>query len=229
MNFYALKIAVAAMIVLGGLLTFPLGALAAAKRTRRKYARIPLTRDLTGAAVAGILLHRENLAGRIAVEPGAATLGESYSPTAARLTLADDSARGRSVYAAATAAFLVAQVTLHADRDTDFVRAHGRRFALALTANILPPSFLFGVLVPGEGRLFLYILTPLLLCLLAGYTILSVPSERHAASRALALLERHGLVSGKSEREALRAALFARAALALAAPLTRSFWFNWSL
>lgn len=229
MSFFAPKILVVVLLLLGAVAAFPLGALAAAKRARRRYARIPLARDLAGAAVAGLLLHRENLAGRIAVEAGAAILGERYSPHAARIELSTESARGRSVYAAATAAFLVAQVTLHADGDPDFTRAHARNFTLGVLANLVPPVLFFGLLVPGEGRMFLYVLTPVLLSMLAGYTLLLVPSQRHAARRALALLERHGIAGDKKEREALRACLAARAALAFAAPVTRCHWVNWAL
>lgn len=221
------KIALVVLLFILALLAFPLGALGAARRSRRKHARIPIARDLTGAQVAGVLLHREGLS-RIAVEIGAQNLGERYAAGAGRIVLSGETARGRSVYDAATAAFLVAKVTLHADGDPDFARSHRRNFPLTLLANLFPPVALAGVLLP-EVRALLFVVTPVLLCALAGYTLLSLPAERHAARRAMELLDRHRISGDKSEREALRSCLAARAALRLAAPLTQCLWVNWAL
>jgi Zn-dependent membrane protease YugP len=222
------KIALVAFLLVFALFAFPVGALRSSRRARRKYARVPLMRDLSGAQIAGLLLHREGLS-RVAVEPGAPDFGERYAPVAGRIELAVETARGRSVYAAATAAFMVAKVTLHADADADFVRAHRRDFTLTVLANLLPPAVLAGLVIPGEGRAILFLVSPVLLCLVAGYTLFSLPAERHAARRALILLERHGIAGDKSERESLRACLAARATLCLAAPLSRCFWLNWAL
>ena len=183
---------------------------------------------MPGAQVAGLLLHREGLS-RIGVGAGAAPLAERYAPVAGRIELAGETARLRSVYAAATAAFLVAQVTLHADGDRDFARAHRRELSVALASNLFPAALLFGLTVPGEGRVALGLAAPLLLGVMAAYTGLSLPAERRTARRALELLDRHGLSGDKGERAALRACLVARAGLRLARPLTRCFWVNWVL
>ncbi len=222
------KLALVVLLFVFALLAFPVGALRAARRSRRKYARIPLARDLTGAQVAGLLLHREGLS-RIAVESGAQNFGERYDAVAGRIELSHETARGRTVYDAATAAFMVAKVTLHADADPDFTRSHLRDFPLTLLANLLPPVALAGLILSGESRALLYVVTPVLLCLLSGYTILSLPPERAAARRAQELLDIHGIAGDRAERDALRSCLAARAALRLAAPLTRCVWLSRAL
>lgn len=221
------KLALVVLLFVLAIIAFPVGALRAARRSRRKYSRVPLTRDLSGAQVAGLLLHREGLS-RIAVETGAQNLSERYAPFAGRIELADETARGRSVYAAATAAFLVAKVTLHADADPDFIRSHRRDFPTTLLANLTPAVALAGMILP-EARALLFVVTPVLLCLLFGYTLLSLSSERAASRRALELLDRHHIAGDKAEREALRAGISARSTLRLAAPLTRCLWVNWAL
>jgi len=228
MGYFAAKILVVALILLGGLAAFPLGALAAARRSRRRHARMPSSRGLGGAACAGLLLHRERLAA-IRVTAGAAPLAERYAPQAGEIVLSDEVAAGISVYDAAAAAFQVAKVALHADGDADFVRGYGRAKVVGWLTNLFPVVLLIGLAVPGEGRAFLALVAPLILVFLVGYTALTLPGERRAATRALALLDRYGFVRDAGERDRLRAALAARAALTLATPLTRCYWIAWAL
>lgn len=223
-----LRLALVALLALSAAAVIPLGALHAARRSRRKQGARPTLRGLGGAGVLGLLLHLEHLSS-IAVETDAAPLREAYEPSRALVRLSPETARARTVHATATAAYLAALVTLHADRDRDFERAHRREFTLALAANLLPPVLLCGLLIPGEGRALLTVLAPILLATCAGCALLMLPLAGHAARRALTLLDRHGLSGDKAEREALRAALAARAALCLATPLTRCVWLRFAL
>ncbi len=227
MGVFFLKLAVAAALLAAGALAFPAGALIAARRARRRYAGTPLARDLSGAGVARHLLDREGLS-RIALDASAAPLRERYDAAAGRVSLSRETARGRSVYAAATAAFLVAQATLHADGDPDFARAHRRESAIPWGANLLPPVLLAGVVLPG-ARTFAMFAAPMLAAHIALLTLLCLPAARLTSRRALSLLERHALTAQTHERAALRAALAAHATRILATPLTRCFWLRRAL
>ncbi len=225
MGYFTLRILLLAALAAGAAIAIPWGALLAARRSRARHSAIPGDSGHTGAQTAGLLLHRERL-GAITIGTESAPLKEVYDPHAGHLRMSEETARSRSAYAVATAAFLVAQATLHADRDRDFESAHRRAPALYLAVNLLPPALLLAILVPGEARALGLVAAPVLLALAGSCALLDLSAARLTSRRALALLDRHGLSGSGSAREAIQKALTARAALALATPLTRCFWFQ---
>lgn len=226
MGYFTLKIAVVAALLLVALAAFPLGAIAALRRSRRSLA----TRSrccLTGAAVAGLLLHREKLAGAVAVEIGPDPLREGYSPHAIRLDLSPETARSRSLAALAESAFAVARAARHADRDPDFIRAEQRARADRTLANLIPPLAALGLVLP-ELRGLALVVAPLLAVALAARTALALPSERRSAELALRLLRSADLLAPHETRP-LAAHLQTRAARVLARPLLDCVWISWTL
>lgn len=226
MGYFTLKIAVVAALLLLALIALPLGALAAMRRARRACTR-PAFAGLTGTAAAAVLLHREKLAHEITVESCHDESSAGYAPRTLRIRLTDHDARGRSLAALGEAAFAVARATLHADGDPDFLRQESRATPVAILANALPVAAGLGLVLPSARGLLL-IVTPVLTCCLAGYTLLSLPAERRAADRALGLLRTHGLLA-RDEQSVMAAYLRARAALALARPVRACVWIAWAL
>lgn len=223
MGYFTLKIAVVVALLLLALAVFPLGAIAAHQRARAKAGRRAAC-ALTPAAAAGLLLHREKLGRDIAVETCLDPAAGGYDGHRLRLRVDDTGGRPASVAELAETAFAVARATLHADADPDFLANEARGTPIAILANAAPVAAFLGLALP-EARGLLFIVTPVMVCCLAGYAVFSLPAERKAAERALALLRRHALIS-PGETPAAAACLRARAALALARPLRACFWIS---
>lgn len=220
MGYFTLKIAVVVALMLVALVAFPLGAIAAHKRARAKAGGAAAC-ALTPTAAAGVLLHREKLGGEIAVDRCLDPTASGYDAHRLRLRVDDTGRRPATVAELAEAAFAVARATLHADGDPDFLANEARGTPIAILANAAPVAAFLGLALP-EARGLLIIVTPVMVCCLAGYAVFSLPAERKAADRALALLRRHGLISPE-ETPAAAACLRARAALALARPWRACF------
>ena len=138
----------------------------AARRARKKYARTPLALDLTGAQVAGLLLHREGLS-RIGVDAGAAPLAERYAPVAGRIGLAGETARPAAPCTPRRRRrSSSAQVTYSTPTATGLLlcASTGREFSVALALEPFSAALLlrFDCSV-GEGRVALGLAAPLLL------------------------------------------------------------------
>ena len=226
MGYFTLKIAVVALLLIGAAAAFPLGAIAALRRACRTHATESAC-GLTGAAAAGLLLHREKLARDITLESSHDPLAEGYAPRALSIRLTDTTGRSRSLAALGEAAFAVARATRHADADKDFLRAESRTGADFILTNTLPIAAFLGLVLP-EARGLLLLVTPVLALTLALRTALALPAERESAALALRLLRRHDLVA-ESEIRPVTAYLNTRAARVLARPLTDCFWVSWAL
>lgn len=219
---YGTKIAVVALIFILGLATFPFAALIAERRARAAYTKTPLRRGRSGAVIAGLLLKKESL-DRIRVTDEAAPLAETYDAHAGKIVLAEETARLAGAFAAATAAFLVAKVVIHAEDAAAASRAHRRASYVAVIANILPPLIVAAVLIPGAGR-GLGIVAAVMLSLIFIYTVLELPTEWRARRIAMELIRKHAVSEEKSELVAIHKCISARASARIAAPLKHCFW-----
>lgn len=219
---YGAKIAIIAIILLIGLVSIPVGAMLAERRARAAYTRDPLRRGLSGAAIARLLLIKESL-GRIRVTDDAAPLRETYDAHAGKIVLAEETARLSGAFAAATAAFLVAQVVIHAEDVAATQRSQRRAFYVTIMVNLLPPLIVAACVIPGSGRA-LGIVAAVLLSLVFLYTALEIPTEWRARRIAIDLIRRHKIAEEKSELIALHKCIAARASARVAAPLKQCLW-----
>lgn len=227
MGYFTPKILVLVALFIGAMVAIPVGAIVRLRYARARAMRLPASAKLTGVAAAAILLHREHLDHAVRVEIDHAEFPRAYAPRAGCVRIPDTHARARSLAALAEAAHAVARATLHADGDADFARAESRATTTAVLANLLPVALALGVILPG-ARSLLFIVTPLLVVLIAGHTLAGMPLESKVSRRALALLDRHGLVA-PTERAPVAAHLRAHAALALARPALACLWISWAL
>ncbi|MEW6569300.1 MAG: zinc metallopeptidase [Chloroflexota bacterium] len=179
-------------------------------RVRDIYRKYSEQRSLSGASgevVAHKLLQAHNL-GQVGVRRIQGTLTDHYNPQDESLNLTAATADGASV----TAMGIVAHEVGHAVQDAEGYRLLQLRNTLAKPLGMA--ASLSSLVFIGGMFMGIPILRALGVLMLAGMTIFAIvtlPVERNASTRALAMLERSGLSSAedrKGVRTVLRAAAF---------------------
>jgi Zn-dependent membrane protease YugP len=182
--------------------------------TFQRYLQVPAASGMTGAEVARTLLRRQGL-DNVRVEAIPGNLTDHYDPRDRTLRLSQQVFYGNSLAALGVAAHETGHALQHA---TDYVPL-GVRSALVPAANIGSqmglPLAVFGFFLNSGFMLQLGIV---LYSAAVLFQLVTLPVEFNASSRALALLEGHGMLA-RQEVGGARAVLSAAALTYIAATL----------
>ncbi len=172
-----------------------------------KYLRVPNGRGLTGGQAAEHLLRAKGL-GHVRIEGTRGRLTDHYDPRSKTLRLSQDVARSSSLAALS----IVAHEVGHAVQD------HTNYGPLRLRSGIVPMVQLSSAFGPILFFLGLFMqstnlawLGLILFSASAIFAVLTLPVERNASQRALAMLTSTGLVVGRQEEAGARRVLDAAA------------------
>ncbi|GAB4205477.1 MAG: zinc metallopeptidase [Sandaracinaceae bacterium] len=196
------------------------------RSTFQHFAQVATRRGMTGAEVAAWILQTEGIRG-VRIEPSRGFLSDHYSPGERALRLSPDVYHGRSIAAVGVAAHEVGHAIQHAEAYAFL----GLRSALVpvvqFASPFAVPIIMVGFVLSGYTGDFLGEVVMLLGLGLFGmvvlFQIVTLPVEFDASRRALAAIQRGGLLYGlelDGARSVLRAAAWTYVAAAVSAALT---------
>ncbi|MGB3977048.1 MAG: zinc metallopeptidase [bacterium] len=188
-------------------------------RAFKRYSRIPSSSGMTGAQVARQILDRNALYD-VKIERVAGHLSDHYDPTSRRLRLSQSVYDSTSIAAQGVAA-----------HEAGHALQHKTGYApLQLRSKLVPLAgigsqfswilIMLGVLIASAGgTMFVAKLGVLLFATTVLFTLITLPVEFDASSRAKAILTQHGIVSTR-ETDGINAVLNAAALTYVAAAVT---------
>ncbi|KNZ41177.1 zinc metallopeptidase [Acetobacterium bakii] len=188
----------------------------------KTYSKVPTKTGITGADAARAILNNNDLK-NVGIEDIAGNLTDHYDPRGKVMRLS----QGVSQKASIAAVGIAAHETGHALQDKDgYWPLHFRNFIVPVSgfaSNLAWPIFFIGLLFgqSGWGVTFMN-LGILLFCLALLFTVITLPVEFNASSRAVkTLVENHIIQPGEEVgvKKVLRAAALTYVAAALMALL----------
>ncbi len=203
-------------MLIGGVgLLLSLAATGWVKMSFRKWSKVPLRRGMTGKDVAAAILRAEGITG-VAIEETRGFLGDHYDPRTRTLRLSSDNFRGSSVAAAGIAAHEVG----HAIQHKVGYAPMALRQKMVPVANIGTNAGVWMVILGGfmqsQGLMQLGVI---LFAAFVFFTLVTLPVEFNASSRAKHTLQTAGIVTGP-ELSGVSSILTAAAATYVAAAIT---------
>lgn len=173
----------------------------------KKYSAVPNSRGLSGLAAARYLQAHHSL-NDVAVERASGQLSDHYDPQAHTLRLSDDVANANTVTALGIVAHEVGHAAQHAE-GYRYLRVRDRLARqLSQSAGWSSLVFIGGLWL---GIPLLTALGGLMLAAMVVFALVTLPVERNASNRAVAMLDQTGLAAageGEGARQVLRAAAF---------------------
>lgn len=204
-------------------LVLGLWAQARVKRNMGKYSKVANIRGLTGAQTARQILDSQGLYD-VPVEESTGWLSDHYHPGRRALRLSRDVFHGRSVAAAGIAAHEAGHAVQHQQGYTP----------LRLRSTAVPAANLGGWLGPGICFLGAILQTPELLgigvvlfALTTVFTLITLPVEFNASTRARQLLVGHGILYAEEMEgvnKVLNAAALTYVAAAVSSVMTLAYY-----
>ncbi len=190
------------------------------RNTYAKYKKVGTRSGITGAELARRILDAQDLQD-VPVQDVAGELTDHYDPRSRTLRLSHDVGRGRSVAALGIAAHESGHAIQHS-RSYAPLAIRNTVYPVASFGSKLGPIVVLGGLLFGIGEPLITI-GIVLFAVAVAFSILTLPVEFNASSRAMQLLERSGtMTQGELEgaRKVLNAAAMTYVAAALASVLT---------
>jgi uncharacterized protein len=185
------------------------------KSTFRRYSQVGSRSGLSGADAARELLRRQNISG-VTVEPVEGFLSDHYDPSSRTLRLSPDVYNGRSLASLGVAAHEAGHAIQHAHN-------YG---PLAFRSLVVRPAMIgsnlgmivlgLGLAMQASGMIWLGIV---LFSAFVIFTLVTLPVEFNASSRAVAALVDTGIITG-SERADTKKVLDAAALTYVAAAIS---------
>ncbi|HKP63750.1 MAG TPA: zinc metallopeptidase [Polyangiales bacterium] len=195
------------------------------KSTFNRYSQVGSRSGLTGADAARELLRRQNING-VTVEPVEGFLSDHYDPSSRTLRLSPDVYHGRSLSALGVAAHEAGHAIQH---------AHGYG-PLAFRSMVVRPAMIgsnLGMIVMGLGLAThvsgMVWLGVLLFSAFVVFTLITLPVEFNASSRAVAALVDTGIITPSESldtKKVLDAAALTYVAAAISAVM-QLLYFLW--
>lgn len=186
------------------------------KSTYKKYSQVRSSRGTTGANAAGVLLQRNGLGGRVAINHIAGDLTDNYDPRNQTLNLSETVYGSTSIAAIGVAAHEVGHAIQHNQKYAPMEW----RSSIVPVANFASsasfPILLVGMLLNSMNLVLVGIL---LFSAVVIFHLVTLPVEFNASQRAVAQLSEAGLVS-IDEVPMVKKVLGAAAMTYLAATLT---------
>ncbi len=201
------------ILVLPGLI-LAMYAQAKVKSTFARYSRVAASRGITGAEVARGILRSQGL-DDVNVEMVAGTLTDHYDPRTKVVRLSSSVYNGSSLASLGVAAHETGHAIQH---DQGYLPLNIRHSLVPIAnfgSNLAFPLFFIGLFLasPGLLRAGIY-----LFAAVVAFQLVTLPVEFNASSRAMAILEGNGYVTGR-ELEGTRSVLNAAALTYVAAAL----------
>ncbi|KJS20940.1 MAG: peptidase [Clostridiaceae bacterium BRH_c20a] len=186
--------------------------------TFHKYSKVISKRGITGAETARRILDGYGLHD-VQIEMTGGQLSDHYDPRSRKVRLSNDVYRGSSLASLGVAAHEVGHAIQH---DTGYAPLHIRNSIIPVTrigSTLSFPLLLIGLFmgIPSLAQLGVLLFTGVVL-----FQIITLPVEFNASSRALAILDQEGFLSGeelKGTKKVLDAAALTYVAAALMAAL----------
>ena len=186
------------------------------KSTFAAYSKVPASSGLTGAELAERLL-RDGGLGEVQVEHVAGNLSDHYDPRSKKLRLSDATFQARSVAALGVTAHEVGHALQHKQAFGAFQLRQSIFPVANIGSTLAFPLFIIGLMMSFKPLIDIGIL------LFAGavaFSVITLPVEFNASSRALALLQQRGYLVetevGQARKVLSAAALTYVAATAMA-------------
>ncbi len=186
------------------------------KSTYGKYLRVPSQRGLTGAEAARRLLDAGGLS-NVGIETTEGVLTDHYDPRKRTLFLSRDNYEGKSVAALGVACHEAGHALQHAESYAPLAMRQAIWPVAGFGSTLAWPLFFIGFLFRAPQLMDIGIVV---FMVAAFFTIITLPVEFNASSRAVTLLGRHGIVTREElggVRQVLRAAALTYVASALMA------------
>lgn len=163
--------------------------------TYKKYSQVPNRRGMTGKEVAEQILLLSGIT-HVRVERVAGHLTDHYDPRTMTLRLSSTVYDGRSVAALGVAAHETGHAIQH-DTDYPFLILRSMMVPLSnLGSTLAWPLIVIGLLFGGGTSSFLVTLGIIFYGLAVVFTIITLPVEFNASSRAIDILESHHFLDG---------------------------------
>jgi uncharacterized protein len=195
----------------------------------KEYSQIHLTKDLTGAEIARLML-TDNGIGDVKVTCVEGQLTDHYNPADKTVNLSQEVYHGRNASATAVAAHECGHAVQHA-KAYSMLRL---RSALVPVQSISGNVMNFVSLALLFGGAFLHNFMPTAILLIVGcnlifalFALVTLPVEFDASNRALAWVESRGIVTSKEHfmaKDALKWAAMTYVVAALAAITSLIYW-----
>jgi Zn-dependent membrane protease YugP len=194
----------------------------------KKFAKVAPSSGLTGAQAAYQMLRREGL-NDVAIERAQGFLSDHYDPRKRVLRLSPDVHDGRSLSAVGVACHEAGHALQHAKGYAPLALRSSMVPAATVTSKLSMPFLFIGLLLStfnpaGQG---LIVLGALLLSVSVVFTLVTLPVEWDASTRAKKCMVSAGIVSSQQERDAgavLDAAFLTYLAAAISALMTLLYW-----
>lgn len=180
--------------------------------TYDKYARVPNSRGLTGVQAADILIRQAGLQGAVEIQGTPGKLSDHYDPRDRTLYLSPEVARGASVAAIGITAHELGHAIQHSQNYSPLSLRMAIVPIVNLGSGIGYAVFFLGFCLATQAHTTPAImwLGILLLSGTAIFSLLTLPVEFNASSRALKLLESSGIMQPQ-ELQGARSVLTAAA------------------
>ncbi|MFA6472710.1 MAG: zinc metallopeptidase [Candidatus Latescibacterota bacterium] len=192
----------------------------------KKYSQVRSRSGVTGAQVARDILNRSGLS-KVTVEPVKGELTDHYDPSAGVLRLSEGVYGSQSIAALGIAAHEAGHAIQHGEKYPALVLRTAVAPAAATGSQLGIWLFMIGMFIPmfahGMNLNWLLDLGIYLFSVAVVFTIVTLPVEFNASSRALVILEKGGYLTADEIPEAravLRAAAWTYVAAATTAILT---------
>ncbi len=194
-----------------------------------KYSKIPSASGLTGAHVARMILDRNGLSD-VAVERIGGHLSDHYDPRSRTLRLSPEVYSSNSIAALGIAAHESGHALQHKQGYAPLQLRTLMVPIASLGSNVAWVFIMIGTLLAYSGSVMGLEIAKLGVLLFAGavaFTIITLPVEFNASSRAKAVLTQYGIISMEEQRgvaAVLNAAAMTYVAAAITAVLQLLYW-----
>jgi len=187
------------------------------KSTFSRYSQVRSARGMSGAEVAGALLNRTGLGGKVGVEAIAGSLSDHYDPTAGRVRLSEEVYASRSIAAIGVAAHEVGHAMQHQESYGPLELRHRIVPVTNFASSASFPILFLGFILQSYNLILIGII---LFSAVVVFHLVTLPVELNASRRAVAALSESGMVVSEEVpmvKRVLGAAAFTYLAATLAA------------
>lgn len=211
------------LIILGVGFLLSMGAQIWVKSAVNKWIDVPTSRNMTGRQVAQAILNSRGIQG-VTIEPVQGHLSDHYDPSTKTLRLSEKIFNGRSVTAAGIAAHEVGHAIQHQDGYA-FMKLRQKMVPVANIGTSLGLWITIAGIIIGITQLAT--VGVILFGGAVAFTLVTLPVEFDASSRAKKVLIGQGIVTGEEARgvsQVLNAAAATYVAAAVTAVLQLLYW-----
>jgi len=187
-----------------------------------KYSKIPLANGMSGKEVAEKML-RENGIYDVKVTASQGFLSDHYNPLNKTVNLSTEVYEGTNISSAAVAAHECGHAVQHASAYSWLMMRSRLVPIVQVTSNLVNIILLIGVIMAASGNTTLLLVGIAMMAVTVLFTLITLPVEFDASSRALAWLERTNVTNSleyPKAKDALKWAAMTYVVAALAAVVT---------